>query len=218
MLISPLKKRPYLSKCFLALFIILSIMLRFNSGFLELMDTVFAIIAQEIASHFLFLAGPANVMGSLWFIWLVNICWALFIRSLGFKVGSWWAINVTTIFFISMIIWSAAVFLNWDHGLTLDQTMPDLSLAMWALFFFEFDNILVRRLHVAHWVKTTIQTVFVLTWIVLAGNKMVGSDLSFTTVLGAFLLAYIYFRLAAKVYLKHVKKSWLVIFAVDGDI
>ncbi|CAK1221674.1 hypothetical protein R82265_HNDDMDAM_01217 [Fructobacillus cardui] len=217
MLISPLKKRPYLSKCFLALFIILSIMLRFNSGFLELMDTVFAIIAQEIASHFLFLAGPANMMGSLWFIWLVNIFWAFFIRSLGFKVGSWWAINVTAIFFISMIIWSAIVFLTWNHGLTLDQTMPDLSLAMWALFFFEFDNILVHRFHVAHWVKTTIQTVFVLTWIVLAGNKMVGSDLSFTTVLGAFLLAYIYFRLAAKVYLKHVK-SWLVIFAVDGDI
>ncbi|WP_143404255.1 hypothetical protein [Fructobacillus pseudoficulneus] len=198
-------------------FLILSAMLRFNSSILEVVDMVVAIFTQTVAQHLLFLAIPADIVGNLRFVWLAIIIWAFFLRSMGYKVGSWWSIATATALFLGMLVWSAVVFLNWRQGWVFNQTMPELSLTLWVFLLFQVQNILIQRLRVANWVKKTIAGFYIITWVIVAGNKIVGIDLSFTTAWASTLLGYVFFRFAAALYLRNAK-SWLVIFAVDGKI
>ncbi|WP_061992603.1 hypothetical protein [Fructobacillus ficulneus] len=206
-----------MGKIYLLIFIVLAVMLRFNSSLLEVFDAIFAIAAQEVAKSLYFLAGPADFFSSLWVAWLATILWAFFIRYLGFKVGSWWVVVIATAFFLLMLLTSVLVFFSWSNGPSFNQTMPDLTLGMWGLLFCEIQNIIVKKIRSAGWLKFLIGKTMVLLWIMVAGNKIVNYDLSFTTAVGSILLSYVFARFAMKLYLKNAK-AWLSIFAVDGKI
>ncbi|SFC19130.1 hypothetical protein SAMN05660453_1274 [Fructobacillus durionis] len=217
-MIYPLKKRRFLPLFALIIFIILSGMLRFNSSFLTLFDAAGSIAIQALANSKLgFLFGPAYLLKNFWMAWLLTIVWAAFLRTLGFKVGFWWSLACSSILIIMCWAWSLLTFFYWDDGPVLLQMMPALSNTIWAFLLFQIQQVLVVRLPLAYWVKSTLSGLMIFFWLILAAASIVDYDVSVTTLIGSALFGYWFFRTAAGMYIR-LSKHWQQFFGVDGKI
>ncbi|MBS9336910.1 hypothetical protein [Fructobacillus parabroussonetiae] len=193
-------------------------MLRFNSSVLTLLDAFSSIIIQTVASSKLgILLQPSYFLKSFWVAWVCLIIWALFLRALNFKVGFWWTLASSSVLIIVSWGWSLLTFFYWDNGPVMLQMMPPVANVLWAFLLFQIQQIMVVRLPLAHWFKKTLGVLLVIFWLFLTAASIVDHDLSTTTLVGAALFAYVFFRLAAGLYI-HNGKRWQQFFGVDGKI
>ncbi|MBS9338673.1 hypothetical protein G6R29_03380 [Fructobacillus sp. M2-14] len=217
-MIYPLKKRQYLPVLSVIIFFILSIMLRFNVSLLTMVDAIFSIGIQALASTKIgLLLIPAYVLKDFWFIWILYLIWAAFLRALGYKVGFWWTLACVTILIGISWGWSLLTFFYWDDGPVMLQMMPSVSLVSWVFFLFQVQQILVVRLRLAAWVKKVIGWLLALVFVLCATASIVEYDMSSSTVLGSVLFGYAFFRLSATLYITQ-GKHWQQFFGVDGKI
>lgn len=193
-------------------------MLRFNSSFLTLLDAWSTIIIQTIASSKIgFLLIPSYFLKSFCLAWVVTILWAIFLRALNFKVGFWWVLASSSILIIFSWGWSLLTFFYWDNGPVMLQMMPPVGNVLWSFFLFQVQQVLVVRLHLAAWFKKTLGALLIALWLFLAAASIVEHDLSTTTIIGAALFGYYFFRLTAGLYIRNGKR-WQQFFGVDGKI
>lgn len=193
-------------------------MLRFDSSFLTMIDTVVAIIIQTFASSKLgFLLIPAYLLKRFWIVWVLSILWAIFLRSLDFKVGFWWSLACSSILVVASWGWSLLTFFYWDDGPVLSQWMPAVAAVVWAFLLFQIRQVLIVRLPVNQWLRKAIEWLMIFFWIDLAFAAIVDYDFSLITLIGAGLIGYYYFRITAGVYIRSGKRLQQF-FGVDGKI
>ncbi|MCO0832098.1 hypothetical protein NFX39_03205 [Fructobacillus sp. W13] len=193
-------------------------MLRFNASSLTMLDAVFSIAVQAVAgTKFGALLIPAYVLKNFWFVWVLSLLWAGFLRALGYKVGFWWSLACLTILIGITWGWSLLTFFYWDDGPVMLQMMPSVAMVSWVFLLFQVQQILVVRFHVARWVKRLIGWFFAFIFLLCAAASVVEYDMPTTTIIGAVLLGYPIFRLSASLYIR-LAKHWQQFFGVDGKI
>ncbi|MBS9335174.1 hypothetical protein LQZ24_03840 [Fructobacillus sp. M1-13] len=217
-MIYPLKKRRFLPVFALFAFVVLSVMLRFSSSILTLLDAVVSIGIQAVATSKIGgLLIPAYFFKNFWVVWIAIMIWAVFLRLLGFKVGFWWSLASASILIVITWGWSLLTFFYWDGGPIMVQNMPAVANVLWAFLFYQIQQILVVRLPLLAWVKQAIGALMVIAWLFMAAASIVEYDLSATTLVGSALFGYAFFRVLAMLYIRQGKR-WQQFFGVDGKI